>query len=78
MQVFVRIVESGSLTAAAEALGVSVPSVVRSLAALERAGLRFPTKGASTTNPAGVSCPRWRRQTRRFRRDGWNPRGACA
>ncbi|MGE0358095.1 MAG: LysR family transcriptional regulator [Burkholderiales bacterium] len=36
MQVFVRIVESGSLTAAAEALGQSVPSVVRSLAALER------------------------------------------
>jgi DNA-binding transcriptional LysR family regulator len=42
MQVFVRIVESGSLTAAAEALGVSVPSVVRSLAALERAvGVRL-------------------------------------
>jgi DNA-binding transcriptional LysR family regulator len=42
MQVFVRIVESGSLTAAADALGVSVPSVVRSLAALERAvGVRL-------------------------------------
>lgn len=36
MQVFVRIVESGSLTAAADALNISVPSVVRSLAALER------------------------------------------
>lgn len=42
MQVFVRIVESGSLTAAAAALGVSAPSVVRSLAALERAvGVRL-------------------------------------
>lgn len=42
MQVFVRIVESGSLTAAADALDVSVPSVVRSLAALERAvGVRL-------------------------------------
>jgi DNA-binding transcriptional LysR family regulator len=42
MEVFVRIVESGSLTAAADALAVSVPSVVRSLAALERAvGVRL-------------------------------------
>lgn len=42
MQVFVRIVESGSLTSAADALDVSVPSVVRSLAALERAvGVRL-------------------------------------
>jgi DNA-binding transcriptional LysR family regulator len=36
MAVYVRIVEAGSLTAAAEALDLSVPSVVRSLAALER------------------------------------------
>jgi DNA-binding transcriptional LysR family regulator len=36
MEVFVRIVQSGSLTAAADALGMSVPAVVRSLAALER------------------------------------------
>lgn len=36
MATFVRIVEDGSLTAAADALGMSVPSVVRSLAALER------------------------------------------
>ena len=36
MEVFVRIVESGSLTAAAAALDVPAPSVVRSLAALER------------------------------------------
>ena len=36
MEVFVRIVEAGSLTAAADALRMSPPSVVRSLAALER------------------------------------------
>ena len=35
MQSFVRIVERGSLTAAAESLRVSLPSVVRTLAALE-------------------------------------------
>src|SRR6185503_9561578 len=35
MATFVRIVESGSLTAAAAALPASLPSVVRSLAALE-------------------------------------------
>jgi DNA-binding transcriptional LysR family regulator len=38
METFVRIVERGSLTAAAESLGASLPSVVRTLAALE-AGL---------------------------------------
>ena len=36
MQVFVRIVDGGSLSAAARALGVSLPAVVRTLAALER------------------------------------------
>lgn len=36
MATFVRIVEKGSLTAAAAALDTSLPSVVRSLAALER------------------------------------------
>ena len=36
MATFVRIVERGSLTAAAAALDTSLPSVVRSLAALER------------------------------------------
>lgn|SRR5574341_361776 len=42
MQVFVRIVESGSLTAAAAALNMSGPAVVRSLAGLERAiGVRL-------------------------------------
>lgn len=37
MAAFVQIVEKGSLTAAAEALGTSPPSTVRALAALERA-----------------------------------------
>jgi DNA-binding transcriptional LysR family regulator len=37
MDTFVRIVEGGSLTAAADALGTSLPSVVRQLAALESA-----------------------------------------
>lgn len=42
METFVRIVDRGSLTAAAEAAGTSLPSVVRSLAALERAlGIRL-------------------------------------
>jgi DNA-binding transcriptional LysR family regulator len=36
METFVRIVDHGSLTAAAAALDTSLPSVVRSLAALER------------------------------------------
>jgi len=36
MQTFVRIVDKGSLTAAAAALETSLPSVVRTLAALER------------------------------------------
>jgi DNA-binding transcriptional LysR family regulator len=37
MQAFVRIVERGSLTSAAESLGTSLPSVVRVLAGLEAA-----------------------------------------
>jgi DNA-binding transcriptional LysR family regulator len=42
MGAFVRIVEAGSLTAAADALGVSQPSMVRQLAALEEAvGVRL-------------------------------------
>ncbi len=36
METFVRIVEKGSLTAAANALGTSLPTVVRILASLER------------------------------------------
>ena len=35
MQTFVQIADQGSLTRAAEALGTSLPAVVRSLAALE-------------------------------------------
>jgi DNA-binding transcriptional LysR family regulator len=42
MQVYVRIVEAGSLSAAAGALDMSAPAVVRSLASLERAlGVRL-------------------------------------
>lgn len=37
MEVFTRVVEHGSLTAAADALGLSPPAVVRALAALEQA-----------------------------------------
>ena len=36
MQTFVRIVEAGSLTRAAASLETSLPTVVRTLAALER------------------------------------------
>ena len=36
MKTFVRIVEKGSLTAAANALETSLPTVVRTLASLER------------------------------------------
>lgn len=42
MQIFVHIVDAGSLTAAANTLGMSGPAVVRSLAALERSvGVRL-------------------------------------
>ena len=44
MATFVRIVETGSLSAAADALGQSAASVVRSLAALEKhLGVRLLT-----------------------------------
>jgi len=36
LEAFIKIVDAGSLTAAAEALDVSQPSMVRTLAALER------------------------------------------
>ena len=65
MQVFVRIVEAGSLTAAADALGMSAPSVVRSLAALERAlGVRLlnrTTRRSSLTDEGREYCERCRR-----------------
>ena len=53
MEVFVRIVEAGSLTAAADVLNMSVPSVVRSLAALEReVGVRLMNR---TTRRSSLS-----------------------
>jgi DNA-binding transcriptional LysR family regulator len=53
MEIFVRIVERGSLTAAADALGMSVPSVVRALAALERTmGVRLMNR---TTRRSSLS-----------------------
>lgn len=53
MDTFVRIVETGSLTAAADALNMSVPSVVRSLAALEReVGVRLMNR---TTRRSSLS-----------------------
>ena len=53
MEVFVRIVEAGSLTAAADLLNMSVPSVVRSLAALEReVGVRLMNR---TTRRSSLS-----------------------
>ena len=65
MEVFVRIVDSGSLTAAASALGVSAPSVVRSLAALERAlGVRLlnrTTRRSSLTDEGREYYERCRR-----------------
>lgn len=65
MQVFARIVDAGSLTAAAGALGLSVPSVVRSLAALERAiGVRLlnrTTRRSSLTDAGREYYERCRR-----------------
>jgi DNA-binding transcriptional LysR family regulator len=53
MQAFVHIVEAGSLTAAAEALHTSVPTVVRALAALEReVGVRLMNR---TTRRSSLS-----------------------
>lgn len=53
MEIFVRIVEKGSLTAAADALGMSAPSVVRALAALERGvGVRLMNR---TTRRSSLS-----------------------
>jgi DNA-binding transcriptional LysR family regulator len=53
MEVFVRIVECGTLAAAADTLGVSAPSVVRTLAALERSlGVRLLNR---TTRKSSLS-----------------------
>ena len=65
MQVFVRIVEDGSLTAAADSLGMSAPAVVRSLAALEReVGVRLlnrTTRRSSLTDEGREYYERCRR-----------------
>jgi len=65
MQVFARIVDAGSLTAAAGALGLSVPAVVRSLAALEKAvGVRLlnrTTRRSSLTDAGREYYERCRR-----------------
>src|SRR6185369_18037027 len=65
MQCFVRIVERGSLTAAAESLRVSLPSVVRTLAALEaELGARLlnrTTRRIALTDQGGEYYERCRR-----------------
>lgn len=52
MSAFVAIVDRGSLTAAADALGTSLPSVVRTLAALERdLGVRLLNRTTRRLHP---------------------------
>jgi DNA-binding transcriptional LysR family regulator len=64
MQAFVKIVDSGSLTAAAAALDVSQPSMVRTLAALERElGVRLlnrTTRRMALTDEGREYCARCR------------------
>lgn len=65
MAIFVRVVEAGSLSGAADALGMSGPAVVRSLAALERAvGARLlnrTTRRSSLTDEGREYVERCRR-----------------
>jgi DNA-binding transcriptional LysR family regulator len=65
MAIFVRIVDEGSLTAAAEVLDMSVPSIVRTLAALEHAlGVRLinrTTRRSSLTDAGREYYERCRR-----------------
>ena len=65
METFVRIVERGSLTAAADALGASLPTVVRTLAALEaQVGTRLlnrTTRRIALTDEGREYCERCRR-----------------
>jgi DNA-binding transcriptional LysR family regulator len=65
MAIFVRIVDEGSLTAAAGVLGMSVPSIVRTLAALEHAlGVRLinrTTRRSSLTDAGREYYERSRR-----------------
>jgi DNA-binding transcriptional LysR family regulator len=60
MQTFVQIADQGSLTRAAEALGTSLPAVVRSLAALEaHLGVRLfhrTTRRLSLTEEGRTTC----------------------
>ena len=52
METFVRIVDRGSLTAAAETLSTSLPSVVRTLAALEaELGVRLLNRTTRRLSP---------------------------
>jgi DNA-binding transcriptional LysR family regulator len=52
METFIRIVDRGSLTAAAETMGTSPPTVVRTLAALERAlGVRLLNRTTRRLSP---------------------------
>jgi DNA-binding transcriptional LysR family regulator len=64
MRAFVKIVDSGSLTAAGEALAVSQPSMVRTLAALEReVGVRLlnrSTRRMALTDEGREYCARCR------------------
>ena len=65
MTTFVQIVDRGSLTQAAEALGTSLPSVVRTLAALEDSLnvrlLNRTTRRISLTQEGQVYLARCRR-----------------
>jgi hypothetical protein len=75
MAAFVRIVDAGSLTAAADALDVSQPSMVRLLAALEHAvGVRLINR---TTSGASWCSRPWTRPSRAWRRDVPSRAGAC-
>ncbi|MFC3216805.1 LysR family transcriptional regulator [Comamonas sp. JC664] len=64
IDVFLAIAEQGSLTRAAEALELSLPSVVRTLAALEKhLGVRLFNRNTrrlpSPTKAAPTGCMRW-------------------
>lgn len=64
IEAFIKIVDAGSITAAADALGVSQPSMVRTLAALERElGVRLlnrTTRRMSLTDEGRDYCERGR------------------
>src|ERR1041384_8260692 len=75
MKTFVQIVESGSLTRAADSLDTSLPTVVRTLAALERevgvSLLKRTTRRIHLTDEGSQYLERCRRQpSRRPERGG--------